>query len=188
MNTWTNHHRIKRAASLLHGGGVVAYPTEAVWGLGCDPYSETAVDRIFSIKRRSRDMGLILIASDIAQLEPFLLGLNSQQRSQLVDSWPGPQTWLIPNNNVAPHWITGGRQTLAVRVTNHPLAAALCREYGGPLVSTSANPHGLPPAKTALKVNSYFCGAVDDVLPGLVGAATKPTAIRDLLSGQTIRS
>lgn len=188
MDDWHNHHRIKRACKTLKRGGVVAYPTEAVWGLGCDPFCEQAVEHILAIKRRERRMGLILIASDIVQLGPFLEGLSDNEFLKLNDSWPGPQTWLVPNNRVAPDWITGGRTTLAVRVTAHPLASALCAEYGAPLVSTSANPHGLPPAKTALKLNSYFCGLVDDCLPGLVGKATQPTAIRDLISNKIIRS
>jgi len=187
MNTWINHHRIQKAAHILHAEGVVAYPTEAVWGLGCDPFSEQAANRIFAIKRRERHMGLILIAANIIQLAPFLTGLNQGQQKQLADSWPGPNTWLVPDNGVAPKWITGGRSTLAVRVTNHPLSAALCQVYGGPLVSTSANPHGLPPARTAMKLNSYFYGMIDDCLPGAVGSETKPSSIRHLDSGKVIR-
>lgn len=187
MNIRDNHHRIKRAARTLHRGGVVAYPTEAVWGLGCDPFCESAVEQILAMKRRQRSMGLILIAETVDQLEPFLVGLNKPQRQQLAESWPGPQTWLIPDNGVAPHWIVGKHPTLAVRVTDHPLAAALCKAFGGPLVSTSANPHGLPPARTALKLNAYFHGAVDDCLLGLVGASKTPSVIRDLLSGELIR-
>ena len=187
MINWNTHHRIQRAAQTLHRGGVIAYPTEAVWGLGCDPFCQPAVDRILAMKRRERTMGLILIASAIEQLEPYLVGLDAAQRQQLADSWPGPNTWLIPNNGVAPEWITGGRATLAARVTNHPLSAALCKAFGGPLVSTSANPHGLPPARSAMKLNCYFYGMVDDCLPGLVGQSAKPSTIRNLLSGETIR-
>lgn len=177
-----------QATAVLNGSGVVAYPTEAVWGLGCNPFSETAVERILAIKRRRRGMGLILIAADIEQLHPFLSGLSAKQVAVLDDSWPGPQTWLVPNNHVAPPWITGGRDTLALRVTDHPIATALCRAFGGPLVSTSANPHGFPPAKSLLKVNLYFRTKLDYLVPGLLGKSHKPTPIKHLITGEVLRS
>lgn len=180
--------RIAQASGVLHASGVIAYPTEAVWGLGCDPFSEWAVSRILSMKRRRVDMGLILIASEMRQLRPYLSGLTAAQIDTLNTSWPGPQTWLVPDNGVAPAWITGGRDTLALRVTDHPLAAALCRAYGGPLVSTSANPHGLPPAKSLLKVHLYFRDKLDYVVPGVLGKDTRPTAIKHLVTGETVRT
>ena len=178
---------ITQAAGVLNNNGVIAYPTEAVWGLGCDPFSATAVSRILAMKRRKPSMGLILIAADIKQLSPFLSGLSQSQLEQLKAHWPGPQTWLVPNNLVAPPWVTGERDTLAVRVTDHPVAAALCRTFGGPLVSTSANPHGFFPAKSLLKVNLYFRKQLDYVVPGLLGKSEKPTPIKNLITGETIR-
>lgn len=182
-----NPLNITQAAAVLNHSGVIAYPTEAVWGLGCDPFCESAVERILAMKRRSRGMGLILIASSIDQLAPFLMGLPTKYREQLIASWPGPQTWLVPNNQVAPNWITGGRETLALRVTDHPIATALCRAYGGPLVSTSANPHGLPPAKSSLKVNLYFRNQIDYLVSGSLGKRPSPTPIKHLLTGETLR-
>ena len=179
--------RIQRAAAIIQGGGIVAYPTEAVWGLGCDPFNEQAVNGILALKRRQRGMGLILIAATVNQLQPFLTHIKPEQRKQLLESWPGPNTWLVPNNGLAPDWITGGRNTLAMRVTDHPLASALCKAVGGPIVSTSANPHGLQPARSAVKVRCYFGRALDDVLPGSVGSSANPSTIRDLLSGHIIR-
>lgn len=176
-----------QATAVFNRSGVVAYPTEAVWGLGCDPFSEPAVERILAMKRRRRGMGLILIAADIQQLHPFLSGLSLKQLAILKETWPGPQTWLIPSNGVAPPWITGGRDTLALRVTDHPVAASLCRAFGGPLVSTSANPHGFPPAKTPLKVNLYFRAQLDYLVPGSLGRHDKPTPIKHLITGQILR-
>ncbi|PHQ58629.1 MAG: tRNA threonylcarbamoyladenosine biosynthesis protein RimN [Porticoccus sp.] len=179
--------RIVRAVDCLRGGGVMAYPTEAVWGLGCDPFSEAAVMRLLALKKRRRDMGLIVIAASIEQLEPFLAGIPAPDRQLLEASWPGPQTWLVPNNGYAPTWVTGGRETLALRVTNHPVAAALCRAYGGGLISTSANPHGFRPALSLLKLNLYFYGQLDYVLPGPLGGLTSPTPIKNLKTGEMIR-
>lgn len=183
-----NQLAITQATEALNTGGVIAYPTEAVWGLGCNPFSERSVSQLLAMKRRQCGMGLILIASDIKQLYPFLSGLSKLQLEQLEASWPGPQTWLVPNNFVAPPWITGGRDTLALRVTDHLVAAELCKSFGGPLVSTSANPHGFPPAKSRLKVNLYFRTQLDYVVPGLLGKSGKPTPIKHLITGETVRS
>lgn len=178
---------IDRAVRALRTGGVIAYATEAVWGLGCDPFNEEATLRLLALKQRDWRKGMILVAADRPQLAPFLTGLTAAQHETLAASWPGPNTWLVPNNGVAPPWVTGGRDTLAVRVSAHPQVAALCRAFGGPLVSTSANPAGCPPARTALAVRRYFRQQLDDILPGQVGGAGKPTTIRHLLSGAVVR-
>ncbi|UTW44525.1 threonylcarbamoyl-AMP synthase [bacterium SCSIO 12696] len=175
------------AASALRSGGVIAYPTEAVYGLGCDPDNQSACEAILALKQRDKGMGMILIASAIEQLEFFLAGLNDEKHATLAASWPGPITWLIPNNGQAPEWITGGRDTLAVRVTDHPVAAALCSAFGGPLVSTSANPHGQPPATDANQVADYFQQGLAAIVDGPLGQQAKPTEIRDLASGKVIR-
>lgn len=187
MFDWRYHHRVRRAADIVRGGGVVAYPTEGVWGLGCDPANADAVHRILRLKGRSVSKGVILIAADIAMLEPFLQGIDASQRALLADSWPGAVTWLIPNNGVAANWITGDSDRLAVRVTAHPLAAGLTRAFGGPLVSTSANPGGFPAAVSLIKVKAYFGASLDDYLPGRVGHSGRPSEIRDLPSGRVIR-
>jgi len=179
--------QIKEAAAVLNANGVIAYPTEAVWGLGCNPFSEIAVERILGMKLRRREMGLILIANDIEQCLPFLTNLSSQELDRLQESWPGPQTWLVPNNNVAPSWITGDNSTLALRVTDHPVAAALCAEFDGPLVSTSANPHGRPPAKSIPKLNKYFHTQLDYLVPGMLGKSHNPTPIKYLKTGEILR-
>ncbi|WIO74273.1 L-threonylcarbamoyladenylate synthase [Porticoccaceae bacterium LTM1] len=175
------------AASALRAGGVIAYPTEAVYGLGCDPDRQQACENILNLKQREKGMGMILIASRIEQLEFYLIGLSEEQRATMAATWPGPVTWLIPNNGQAPDWVTGGRNTLAVRVTDHPVAAALCDAFGSPLVSTSANPHGQPPAKTADEVASYFPEGLAAIVDGPLGKQAKPTEIRDLISGEIIR-
>jgi L-threonylcarbamoyladenylate synthase len=178
----------RKILQLLQTDGVIAYPTEAVWGLGCDPFSEVAVKRILAMKLRKRSKGLILIAKDIEQLHPFLLGLSVAEMTELKQSWPGPQTWLIPDNNHAPSWITGINNTLAVRVTDHPIASNLCDAFGGPLVSTSANPSGLKPAKNMSEVNTYFDQQLDYVVPGLLGELSNPTPIKNLKTGKILRS
>lgn len=185
---WTRHPRIVRAASALAAGAVVAYPTEAVWGLGCDPGNAEAVMRLLSLKRRPASKGLILIAASVEQLLPLTRGLSEQHWAEIRQQHSWPITWLVPASAEISSWLTGGRESIAVRVTRHPVAAALCSRFGGALVSTSANPTGLPPARNAWKVRTYFGQEVDEIAPGRVGLHRRPSEIRDLLSGKLIRS
>ena len=180
--------QLRIAARVVRAGGLIAYPTEAVYGLGCDPCDESAVMRLLALKRRSVNKGLILIAADFAQLEPFLHPLSSSDRARLAATWPGPQTWLISAKPGVPRWLTGRHDTLAVRVTAHPAAAALCRSCGHPLVSTSANISARPPACSTLAVRRQFGQRLDYVLSGPTGGAAKPTAIQDLRTGYMVRS
>jgi L-threonylcarbamoyladenylate synthase len=186
MFDWFNQVNIQRASQLLHTGGVIAYPTEAVWGLGVDPFNAVAVGRLLSLKQRSIDKGLIVVAANIKQLEPYLL-VSSQQRQQLEASWPGPITWLVPNNNMFPHWIYGKYTKVALRVSNHPVVRGLCLAFGGPIVSTSANPQGKCAPRFSWQVRRYFKQHVDFYTPGSVGGRERASEIRDLLSGQVIR-
>ncbi len=175
------------AVRTLRLGGVIACPTEAVWGLSCDPNNEDAVTRLLKLKDRPVAKGLILVAADEQQLDFLLSGLSAGQRQTLADSWPGPATWLLPHEGRVPRWVCGAHATVAVRVSSHPVVSALCTAWGGPLVSTSANPAGARPAVEAYQVRRYFGNGLDYLLPGRVGAARRPTAIRDLSSGQIIR-
>ncbi len=183
-----NMLRLDTAARAVRAGGLIAYPTEAVYGLGCDPDDEAAVKRLLALKRRPMHKGLILIAADFAQLARFLQPLSAAEHARLAATWPGPQTWLIPARSTTPRWLRGRHDTLAVRVTAHPLAAALCRHCGHPLVSTSANRSGRPPARTALAVRRQLSRHLDYILTGPTGGAAKPTAIRDLRTERLIRN
>jgi L-threonylcarbamoyladenylate synthase len=187
MTDWSLNPRIRHTADVMRRGGVVAYPTEAVWGLGCNPFDRAAVEFLLSLKQRPMHKGLILIAADIRQLMPFIDHLDDLQRQKLKNTWPGPVTWLVPRNHLAPRWVTGDFPTLAVRVTDHPLAAGLCRAFGAPIVSTSANPQGLEPARDHLTLRRYFGQQLDAITPGAVGKRDKPSEIRDLLTGEIRR-
>ncbi len=176
------------AAHTLRHGGVVAYPTEAVYGIGCDPLDETAVRRLLRLKQRPVSKGLILIAAEYSQLRCFITEPTPGQLSTLEQSWPGAITWLIPARPETPDWLRGSHQTIAVRVTAHPVAAALCRRFGGPIVSTSANLSGHPPARTALAVHRYFQNRRVHIIHGRVGPNKNPTEIRSLADGKLMRS
>jgi L-threonylcarbamoyladenylate synthase len=180
--------KLRQAAHIINTGGVIAYPTEAVYGLGCDPLNREAVYRLLALKRRAPDKGLILIAASLDQLQPFVAPLSTEERATLNATWPGPVTWLLRPGAGAPPWITGAHDSIAVRVTGHPLARDLCKAAGHALVSTSANPAGKLPAKSALAVRCYFPSQLDFILCGALGGLAKPTEIRDLTSGAVIRS
>ncbi|HJU41098.1 MAG TPA: Sua5/YciO/YrdC/YwlC family protein, partial [Tahibacter sp.] len=131
---------IDQAVAVLRRGGIVAYPTEAVYGLGCDPFNAEALERVFAAKRRPSARGVLLIASDFAQIEPLIDRSVASAASieRALATWPGPHTWIFPRSDKVPEWIARGHAGVALRVTAHPLAAQLCRAFGGPLVSTSA--------------------------------------------------
>jgi L-threonylcarbamoyladenylate synthase len=184
----SNWH-IQRACQNVIVGGVIAYPTESVWGLGCDPWSQTAVKRLLQLKQRKWQQGLILVASRWHHIEPLLASLEPHQRMCLQASWPGSTTWLLPDSeDLIPPWIRGQHSTVAVRLSAHPLVVALCDATGGLLVSTSANRSGGAPARTSLQVRLAFGQTLDYILPGTLGHAISPSQIYDLQSGALIRA
>ena len=176
----------QRAAQLLHAGSVIAYPTEAVWGLGCDPHNENAINQLLELKGRPANKGLILIASSVNQIANILDQLSARDRKKVIATWPGPVTWVLPHFGTVSPLVSGGRDTVAVRVTAHPLASALSESFGGALISTSANPTGFAPAKTRLRIAQYF-GAELPVVNGELGGLDKPTMIRTL-DGKLLRN
>ncbi|ANJ67669.1 tRNA threonylcarbamoyladenosine biosynthesis protein RimN [Halothiobacillus diazotrophicus] len=179
--------QLRRAREIIQQGGVIAYPTEAVYGLGCDPANADAVLRLLSLKVRDWRKGVILIAADIDQLRPWV-DLPPSDWQQLSAQWPGPRTWVVPASAAAPDWITGGRTEIAVRVTAHPIASALARHAGMALVSTSANPAQRPAGRSPIDVRRYFGDALDLIVSGPVDRRATPTAIRHWPDGHWLRT
>ena len=181
---------LRTAVATLRSGGVVAYPTEAVYGLGCDPQSHAAFERLFALKQRPPTQGVLLIAADFAQVEKYidLAGVPADALARVHASWPGPHTWVFPRAASVPDWIAGTHAGIALRVTAHPLAAALCHAFGGALVSTSANRHSESPARTADEIRAAFGNELGYILDGAVGGLERPTPIRDAISGELIRT
>ena len=188
MSTSAPPFQLKQAARMVNAGGVIAYPTEAVYGLGCHPLDADAVLRLLRLKQRPVDKGLILIAADLEQLLPYVQPLSPALHRRVAGTWPGPVTWLVPARPETPWWLRGAHDTIAVRVTAHPLAAALCRAAGTALVSTSANRAGQAPARTALRVQRVFGKGVDLIMHGALGGASKPSEIRDARTGKVLRA
>ncbi|MDP7094114.1 MAG: L-threonylcarbamoyladenylate synthase, partial [Gammaproteobacteria bacterium] len=178
---------LRRAAHVLLKGGVIAYPTEGVYGLGCLPDYHESVQHILNLKGRSQSAGLILIAPDSDQLLDWIAPTKTELK-RLNSNTDHPMTWLVTAHEHTPGWLTGGRNTLAVRVTRHPIAAALCREAGSPLVSTSANRSGRPPARTALQARRWLGSELDTVVAGPLSDAPGPSEIRMAQDNRVIRA
>jgi L-threonylcarbamoyladenylate synthase len=179
-------HNARGLAHYLRHGGIIAYPTESCFGLGCDPRNRKSVKRLLRLKGRPQHKGLILIASTMQQLTPYAVAFGKAQKQKLAATWPGAHTWLVPAAKDCPVWLTGHHKTIAVRVTAHALSASLCRSSGMALVSTSANRSGGKPAKTTRECYKLF-GTQVKLIRGFVGKARKPSTIQDLASGKIIR-
>lgn len=178
---------IRDAAGVLDAGGVIAYPTEYCFGLGCDPRNEAAVDRLLEVKQRSREQGVILIAADEQQVQLLTNWRGLDRQSEVRASWPGPHTWLLPAKQGVAPWLRGNHTSLAMRVPGHPVCVELCQQFGFPIVSTSANRHGSPALLTAMDVRDELGSELDYVLDLPVGDAQSASTIRDALSGETLR-
>ncbi|MHC1478747.1 L-threonylcarbamoyladenylate synthase [Frateuria aurantia] len=181
---------LAEAGRQLREGAVIAYPTEAVYGLGCDPMNIAACERLYQLKQRPSNRPLLLIGSSLEMLLPYMDRslVDAQQWQRILDSWPGPHTWIFPRSPRVADWVAGEYPGIALRWTAHPLASALCTAFGGPLVSTSANPHGQAPARSADEVHSYFGEHLDLILDGVTGGLERPSTIRDALDGRVLRS
>ena len=180
---------VDEATPLLQRGGVLAYPTEAVWGLGCDPDDEAAVRRLLALKQRPVEKGLILVAAHLDPLRRWLdlPALPADRLAVVLASWPGPHTWVMPAAADAPAWITGGRDGIAGRVSAHPVVVALCEGFGGALVSTSANRGGEPPAHAPAGLGPPLPGAIHGIVGRETGDLAQPTQIRMALDGSVLR-
>lgn len=179
--------RARVLGRVIRDGGVIAYPTEAVYGLGCDPANQQAVHRLLTLKRRSAAKGLILIADTVERLRGWASD-SALDDDHVRRTWPGPVTWVLPAGPLAPPWIRGRHSGVAVRVTAHPVAAALSAAAGRPLVSTSANRHGRPPARRAVQVRRTLGSDVDAVVAGGVAERRLPSEIRLYPDGRVLRS
>lgn len=180
--------RANYAVHVLRQEGVIAHPTEAVWGLACDPFSETAVQRLLDLKGRPREKGLILISSDPAHFAGLLAPLSLELQARFSARQPRPTTWIVPDlRQQIPQWLRGKHAGVAVRVSQHPVVHALTSRFRGPIVSTSANPAGRSPAMNLGDIRHYFSGRIDYVVNGSLGEANRPSRIIDLQSGQVLR-
>ncbi len=180
---------IRQAAACVKAGGIIAYPTEQCFGLGCDPKNSKAIDRILAIKNRSETVGLIIIGDTRAQLDPYLdwRALSLKQQTRIIESWPGPRTWLIPASERCPPKLTGKHPTIAVRVPDYDVMKTLCAAAQTALVSTSANLRAQPSLTTATQVREVFADQIDYIIDLPVQGLDHPSEIIDATTQDIIR-
>jgi len=176
----TQNH-FETAARIVHQGGVIAYPAEACFGLGCDPRNTQAIERIRKLKSRSPGQGFILVSDTLDRLLSYLDwdALDVQQRERITASWPGPISWLIPASSQAGPELTGRHDTLAVRVSAFDTLRDLCRNARSTLLSTSANFQGQPPLMCAADVANAFADQIDYIIDLPIQGLDKPSQIID---------
>ena len=174
-----------KAAQILSSGGVIAYPTEGVFGLGCLPSDDEAVQRLLEIKQRSPSKGLILLAANASQFDDWI---SLPAGISLPPPDPDkPITWIVPAGEKAGDRIQGDNAGIAVRITTHPVAKAICEAARSPIVSSSANLSGQPVAEDQASLQQQFGSLVDYIVPAPCGPSAGPSQIRDLLSGDVLR-
>jgi L-threonylcarbamoyladenylate synthase len=178
-----------QALNALKAGEVIAYPTEGVFGVGCDPDSPEAIQKLLAVKQRPVEKGLILIAANYDQLKPYIdeSQLTQEQLATVHRSWPGPVTWIMPCSEKVSNWVSGQFDSIAVRVTDHPLVQNLCTAFGKPLTSTSANLSGEPSCMTTEEVKNQLGDKLVAILEGETGGRSKPSEIRDAKTLKILR-
>jgi len=175
----------QQAANIIRNSGIISYPTESVFGLGCDPLSENAVQRILELKQRPVEKGLIIVAGKLEQLMPYI-EISDKER-QTILSTKEPTTWLVNKSTLTPSWVSGSHKKIAVRISHHPLVISLCAVLNHPIISTSANPAGKQPALSSLQSETYFSNHVDLYLDDPTKISGQPTPIKDIETGQLLR-
>lgn len=183
MSLW----RIRHAAHILRQGGVIAYPTEAVYGLGCLPDNPKSIQRLLQLKQRPMEKGLILLAADFSQVEHYVSPLESSLLQKINTSWPGPITWLLPTPADTPELLRGQYHSIAIRISAHPVVRALCEHVQSPIISTSANLSGKSMTYSAFEVRLQFQDQLDFILNAPLGDSDKPSVIKDVLTDRIIR-
>ena len=182
-----NKEPLLYASRIIRNGGLVACPTESVFGLDCDPNNSAAIKKLIRIKKRSANKGFILVASSLNQLQPFISTLTKKQEEKVIHMNDSPITWIVPAKKDINTNLSGGRETIAIRITQHPILRQLCDSLCSALISTSANPTDMSPAKSVVQVEEYFGASVDYIIDDKLGECQNPSEIRDLLTDEVIR-
>lgn len=183
----TLDQKIANAVTALRAGGVIAYPTEYCYGLGCDPQNEQALQRLLDIKQRHASQGVILIAADVDQVNDYAELDSLPLAEQIKASWPGPNTWLLPVNKSVSSWVTGKHDTVGMRVTAHPVSRLLCQRFGGAIVSTSANRHGQDALLSAPAIEAEMGIELNTIVDAPLGGAAAASVIRHGVTGEQLR-
>jgi L-threonylcarbamoyladenylate synthase len=183
MSPWA----LNRFAHAVSQGAIFGYPTDTVWGFGCHPLIASSVARILQIKNRSPAKGLILLSSKLEYCAAYV-GLDLEQLEPVQSSTDHPTTWLVPASRDCPLWIHGSFSSVAIRITNHPLMEFLCDRLKAPVISTSANRSGKATVRNAIQMRKQFGAELDFIVNGFATGSNRPSEIKSLLNGTTLRS
>ena len=187
VGSTASDHALSEAVAVLKSGGVIAYPAESCFGLGCDPMNQEAVARILAIKKRAVIQGVILIASDVDQVNEYADLESAPLLESILASWPGPNTWLLAKRDTVPDWLSGEHTTIAMRVTAHQTSRQLCEIYAAAIVSTSANRHGRPALTDINSLRSEMGSELDYIVDASIGSDPAPSLIRNAITGLQLR-
>lgn len=188
MSKYCFSNSLSYCIKILHSKNVIAYPTESMFGLGCDPTSKEAVLKLLCLKKRNIEKGFILVASNFNQIKRYINenSLSKKQKKKIFSFWPGPFTFLLPASSETPVWLTGKFNTIAVRISAHISIIKLCDTFGQALISTSANIENMNPSTTCEEVFKYF-GRDFPLLHGEIGNEKNPSKIINITNGKLIR-
>ncbi len=185
MSPW----QINRLGKAVLQGAVFAYPTDTIWGFGCHPLDASAVMQILAIKQRSVHKGLILLASDLRYIEPYIHpDISRPNRLRLQQMNDQPTTWLVDANPDCPYWLRGEFTTIAIRLTRHGFVRQMCDAISAPLVSTSANRSGRAPVRNTIQARRQFAGELDFIVHGFETGGCKASKIQSLETDKIIRT
>lgn len=173
----------KQLQHIISQSGIIAYPTEAIYGLGCHPCDKKAVKRLVTLKKRDIGKGFILIAADLAQLSPYVL-IDKTTEAYLHSIYPAFITVIVNQSEACPKYLSGQHNGIAIRISNHPIVQTLCQQLGHPLISTSANFSGKAPITDKNQLINTFTDTIDALVLGELGGAIKPSQIIDLTGKQ----
>ncbi len=176
-----------QAIAVINDGGIVAYPTESVYGLGCDPFNQQAVEQLLLLKQRPVEKGMIMIASHVQHVLPLIKPQRPDDLARALKTWPGHNTWIFPKTSGVPFWVSGKHESIAVRVSKHPVVIQLCEQLNGPLISTSANLSNQGNLNSIKDIESTFGDKIDCYIDAPTGDEKKPSTIRDAHSGAILR-
>ncbi len=182
-----DNQSIRLAVKCLRAGGVIAYPTESVYGLGCDPMNSAAVQRLSVIKDRPEHKGFIIIAAGWTQVQTWVRPIEPRCLQPILQANSRPVTWIFPAMLTVPTSLCGPGHSIAIRFVTHPIMHALCEAYGGPIISTSANRHHESPIRDPIRLREVFQREVDVFVLGRLGSARRPSEIRDMMTGVICR-
>ena len=178
-----DRHALLRAAAILRSGGIVAYPTDTLYGLAANPASAAAMAQLYRIKGRRVDLAIPLIASGIAQIEAAGGALGPATRRLAEAFWPGPLTLVIPAWPGLDPSVHAGRGTVAIRVPDHPVACMLAEACGWPITATSANKSGEPSTMAPEAVRLALAADLDGLIDGGPSPGGPPSTIVDAAGG-----